>query len=145
MNSTLRVFVAAGALFSLVSHRALAQTISVSDEIRYPRSYREQSVESLIDSRYRVPIPENFETRTVGVSQTLKSVGVVAAKAAVPAPSQTFYVVFPDGTEAEFRDGEATLVKGVPYRGVGFRYGMYRAQNMLTGDIVYFKAPRPNR
>lgn len=145
MNSTLRVFAAVGAFFALASQRALAQSISVSDKIRYPTSYREQSVESMIDSRYRAPIPENFETRTVGVSQKLQSVGVVAAKAAAPAPSQTFYVVFPDGTEAEFRDGATTVIKGVPYRGVGFRYGMYRAQNMITGDIVFFKAPRPNR
>ncbi len=129
----------------LAASTARAQSIVVADEIRYPTSYREQSVESMIDSRYRAPIPDSFETRTVGVSQRVATVGVVGTKVIVKNPPQTFTVVFPDGTEAEFQDGVTTVVKGVPYRGAGFRYGMYRVQNMNTGDIVYFKKPAPPR
>jgi len=135
----------AAAVAAFAAWTARAQSIVVADEIRYPTSYREQSVESMIDSRYRAPIPDSFETRTVGVSQRVATVGVVGTKVIVKNPPQTFTVIFPDGTEADFQDGVTTVVKGVPYRGAGFRYGMYRVQNMNTGDIVYFKKPTPSR
>jgi len=120
---------------------AAAQSITVVDEIRYPTSYREQSVESMIDTGYRAPIPDAFETRRVGVDYRVAQVGVVGKTVIVKNPPSTFTVVFPEGHEAQFIDGQTTVVKGVPYRGAGFRYGMYRVINMLNGDVVYFKKP----
>jgi hypothetical protein len=131
-----------GILLSFAAATALAGSISVTDEIRYPTSYREQSVSDMIDSSFRVPIPDSFETRRVGSNMDVPTLGVVSRPVVVRNQSPTYHVLFADGREAQFVDGQTIVVGGVPYRGLGVRSGYYRVLNLNTSDILLFRMPR---
>ncbi len=125
----------------LSSAQAQQTRIAVIDEIRYPTAWQEQSVESMISSQYRTPIPENFETRQVGTILDVGAVGAVGKAVIIRNPPLVYHVVFPDGREARFSPGRVTVVRGVPYRGLGMKNGYFRVMNLNTLQVLRFRMP----
>ena len=127
---------------------SLAQSISVREEIRYPTAYREQRIgraQAPGVGERRVPAPTAFETRAVGAQFSAPVLGVVRNPVVVPASGPTYHVVFADGREARFVDGRTTVVRGVPYQGLGYQDGVYRALNLETRIVASFRMPKPSR
>lgn len=120
---------------------ARGASISVREEVRYPTAFRPQRVAAGTDAAYRAPIPYRFETREVGVRQSVVQIGVVPQPAPARRAPAVFTVAFPDGREAQFADGEVTWVGGVPFRGLGLRDGYYWVMNLANREIARFRVP----